>query len=475
MSKIRTNRLQARSDDGTITIGATKEDGTTDYDHTTRIIGGVDIEGYASKKYVLDHLLNDGIYTEDIVMKEEAGKPGGYARLTTENIPQIDWYDMKNTIRDNHYDYRVNTSHNNIDIELQNLHQDIITLQGEIESVIKTEEKGVWKPSVNDPPQSGEVQFSSNNFTAPSMIVKVSKTDKDGLSHLFTTADVGEWMEFIEDDADYMLGQIRELDNEDDEFFQATRDVSVGQGDVQYEAGSTMKIRLFEAVDDFDPASIRIVDIAIAPPEKPNNGDLWFDNNSSDMQLRVYQHASEAWIAAAPATTVEDRVTQGEQLQLQIKNEVLKLRSDFETLSTSVSQESPILWKYNSTVPADQLGNGEFNLSANPSNGSADEWSIYFANRDARGQRWFPNDSGNSYSHAVDAQFATIRDRDSIVCHGKTKKWYFNEGNNNHVKLVLTYYRNQFPMANGKYYLITIPGYMPFFPYSSNAYSNGTH
>ena len=332
MSKIRTNRLQARSDDGTLTIGANKEDGTTDYNHTTRIIGGVDIEGYASKKYVLDHLLNDGIYTEDIVMKEEAGKPGGYARLTTENIPQIDWYDMKNTIRDNHYDYRVNTSHNNIDIELQNLHQDIITLQGEIESVIKTEEKGVWKPAVNDPPQSGEVQFSSDSFTAPSMIVKVSKTDKDGLAHLFTTANVGEWMEFIEDDADYMLGQIRELDNENDEFFQATLDVSVGQGVVHYEAGSTMKIRLFEAVDDFDPSSIRIVDISIAPPEKPNNGDLWFDNNSSDMQLRVYQHDSEAWIAAAPATTVEDRVTQSEQLQLQVKAEVEVMKKQISDL-----------------------------------------------------------------------------------------------------------------------------------------------
>ena len=327
MSKIRTNRLQARSDDGTITIGATREDGTTDYDHTTRIIGGVDIEGYASKKYVIDHLLNDGIYTEDIVMKEEAGKPGGYARLTTENIPQIDWYDMKNTIRDNHYDYRVNTSHNNIDIELQNLHQDIITLQGEIESIVNTEEKGVWTPAVNDPPQSGEVQFSSNSFTSPSIIVKVSKTDKDGFAHLFTTANVGEWMEFIEDDADYMLGQIRELDNEDDEFFQATLDVSVGQGDVQYESGSTMKIRLFEAVDDFDPASIRIVDIAIAPPEKPNNGDLWFDNTEDTMQLQVYHHDSDAWISAAPPSTLDSRVSASEVLQAQIGEAVGDLQS----------------------------------------------------------------------------------------------------------------------------------------------------
>ena len=80
MSKIRTNNLQARSDSGTITLGVKNEDGTTNYNHTTKIIGGVDIEGYASKKYVIDYLLNEDIHTEDIVMKAEAGQPGGYAR-----------------------------------------------------------------------------------------------------------------------------------------------------------------------------------------------------------------------------------------------------------------------------------------------------------------------------------------------------------------------------------------------------------
>ena len=139
------------------------------------------------------------------------------------------------------------------------------------------------------------------------------------------------------------------------------------------------------------------------------------------------------------------------------------------------SGPAPLLWKHNPMVNEDGLGNGEFRLSINPVSGSADEWTIYFANRDARGQRWFPHDGGNSYSHSVDAQFATIRDMDAIICHGKTKKWYFNQGDNNHAKLILTYYRNQSAMTNDKYYLITIPGYMPFFPYSADAYSNGTH
>ena len=99
MSKIRTNNLQARSDDGTITIGATNEDGTTNYDHTTRIIGGVDIEGYASKKYVLDKLTPGDQPIEDFVLKEDAGLPGGYARL--DESSQVKWADMEETIRAN--------------------------------------------------------------------------------------------------------------------------------------------------------------------------------------------------------------------------------------------------------------------------------------------------------------------------------------------------------------------------------------
>ena len=330
MSKIRTNKLQARSDDGTITIGATKEDGTTNYDHTTKIIGGVDIEGYASKKYVLEHLLNDGIHTEDIVMKEEAGKPGGYARLTTDSIPQVDWYDMKNTIRDNHYDYRINMSHNSIDTTIQQLKEDIVTLEGEIESLITLDEKGSWVSTPNDPPESGKVHFSSTSFNTSPMTVKISKLDGDGTSHTFATAGVGTWIEFVEDDQDYCLGQITAIDNEDDDFFLTTFDVSVSKGDTHKD--SNVKIRLFEAMDDFDPNSIRIVDINDKLPVEPKEGDLWFDNNSSDMTLRVFHEASEAWLAVAPATTVEGRVAAGEATQRAMQAQIDDLTNKIEML-----------------------------------------------------------------------------------------------------------------------------------------------
>jgi len=321
MSKLRTNSLQARSDDGTITIGARNEDGTTNYNHTTKIIGGIDIEGYASKKYVIDYLLNEDIHTEDIVMKAEAGQPGGYARLTSATIPQVDWYDMKNTIRDYHYDYRKNKSHNTIDSELTSLHEDVTELQGEISSLITLDEKGSWGTTNAQPPESGKIHFSSKIFEVSEMTVKVSKVDTDGTSHTFNTAKIGTWMEFIEDDADYCLGQIKGLDNEDDDFFEATFDVSVAKGGVIDD--SNVKVRLFEATE-FDPNSIRIVDIDNIPPVEPKEGDLWFDNNSSDMTLRVYHEASEAWLAIAPPTTIESRVA---NMQAQIDDLTNKIEA----------------------------------------------------------------------------------------------------------------------------------------------------
>ena len=140
-----------------------------------------------------------------------------------------------------------------------------------------------------------------------------------------------------------------------------------------------------------------------------------------------------------------------------------------------VAFERPVLWKYNPDVMADQLGNGEFNLSADPENGSSSDWSIYFAKRDANGHYWYPHDSGNEWTHEIDAQMATIRGRDQNCVHGKTTKWYFNQGTNNYARLTLVYYRSSNPLAGGKWYALHIPGYMPYFTFSADAQNNGTH
>ena len=318
MSKIRTNRLQSRSDNGTITIGNADEDGKTNYRHTTKIIGAVDIEGYASKEYVLNLISPGERPIDEFVLTEDAGRPAGYARLDAD--AQVQWTDMKDTIRDNHYDYRVDKSHKEIDSELASLNEGIVVLQGEIESIITLDEKGSWVSTPNDPPESGKVHFSSTSFNTSPMTVKISKLDDDGTNHTFATAGVGTWIEFVEDDQDYCLGQITSIDNDDDDFFLTTFDVSVSKGDTHKD--SNVKIRLFEAADDFDPNSIRIVDIDDKPPVEPKEGDLWFDNNEEDMTLRVYQNESEAWIPVAPATTIEGRVATGEETQRAIQSTI---------------------------------------------------------------------------------------------------------------------------------------------------------
>ena len=316
MSKLRTNNLQARSDSGTITLGVTNDDGTTNYNHTTKIIGGVDIEGYASKEYVLDKLTGE-IPIEDFVLKAEAGKPAGYARLDENS--QVKWDNMLDTIRDNHYDYRINMSHSLIDSNIRSLKEDVITLEGEIESLITLNEKGSWVSTSNDPPESGQVQFSDSDFSTSPMTVKINHLDTDGTNHTFATAGVGTWIEFVEDDQDYCLGQITSVIRSGD-YFLATFDVSISKGVVV--DGNNIKIRLFEAVDNFDPASIRIVDIDTTPPVDPKEGDLWFDNNEEDMTLRVYHNDSEAWIPVAPATTLEGRVAAGEATQRVIQSTI---------------------------------------------------------------------------------------------------------------------------------------------------------
>jgi len=140
-----------------------------------------------------------------------------------------------------------------------------------------------------------------------------------------------------------------------------------------------------------------------------------------------------------------------------------------------VATERPMLWKYNPSVSANNLGNGEFNLSSSPTNASADDWSIYFAKRDANGHYWYPHDSGNEFTHEVDATMASIRGRDQVCAHGKMNKWYFNQGTNKYARLRLAYYRSSNPLASGKWYLLTIPGYMPYFTFSTDAQTNGTH
>ena len=89
MSKLKTNRLEPRANNGTLTIG--------NPDSMTTFEGDVQIPQYATEEWV------EGIVTEDIALelsayqkKEEKNKPNGYAGLDanghipSEDIPGLD-------------------------------------------------------------------------------------------------------------------------------------------------------------------------------------------------------------------------------------------------------------------------------------------------------------------------------------------------------------------------------------------------
>jgi len=297
MSKIKSNRLEPRATNGSLTIGNPES--------LTAFEGDVKIPGYATEEYVQQIIT--GEITPELAAyqtRDEKDVAGGYAGLDETGRVPADRVDS------------------------DKIKEDIVVLQGEIDSLINLDEKGVWAFSTIHPPVSGTVYFSNPDFTAPEITVTINKLDKDGVNHTFIDAKVGHWIEFVEDDDDYCLGKIKEITESGDDYFQATFDVSVGQG-VMHE-GNEVKIRVFEAVEEFDPKSIRIVDITTAPPQDPKNGDLWYDNTEDTMQLYVYHHESDAWVAAAPPSTLDDRVTAGELLQSEIQASQVEMQKTID-------------------------------------------------------------------------------------------------------------------------------------------------
>ena len=333
MSSIKVTQIAPRHLRGTTFIG---QDGSTTHFHPhSRVI----LHEYATKEWILEMLGElEGADLSELVTKKYAHATFGEIFLgKTEplgvKVTDI-WFDT--TKEDQHLkmcsqldrdpDGNVIKQHwihvaprPSVDDDVQRLKEDVVALEGEIEALITLDEKGAWESTLTDDGESGTVYFSTPDFTSKEITVKISKTDTDSNAHMFSTVTFGTWIEFIEDDSDYCLGQVALLDNEDDDFFEATLNVSVGKGLVHDE--SNVRIRAFEATE-FDPASIRIVDIDDKPPVEPNEGNLWFDNNPTDMTLRVFHEASDAWLAVAPATTIEGRVTSGEAKQVAIQSTI---------------------------------------------------------------------------------------------------------------------------------------------------------
>ena len=347
MSSIKVTEIAPRHLRGTTFIG---QDGSTTHFHPhSRVI----LHEYATKEWILEMLSElEGADLSELVTKKYAHATFGEiflgkAEPTGVKVTDI-WFDT--TKEDQHLkmcsqldrdqDGNVIKQHwihvaprPSVDDDVQQLKEDVVALEGEIEALITLDEKGSWESTLTDNVESGQVYFSTPDFTSKEITVKISKTDNESNAHMFANVTFGTWIEFVEDDADYCLGQVALLDNEDDDFFEATLNVSVGKGEVVDE--SNIKIRAFEA-KEFDPDSIRIVDIDDKPPVEPNEGALWFDNNSSDMTLRVFHKASDAWLAVAPATTIESRVTAGEATQGMMISEIDNMKAQISNLINEV-------------------------------------------------------------------------------------------------------------------------------------------
>ena len=284
MSKIKTNYIEPRVSDSTVTIGT--------HDGHVRIIGkSVEIDGHPNDIQIGNLL--EGYESLYVYITRDEFKRNSNKFFITDVEPADDpdsefpakpgdaWLnnDLENwkiySIKNNVGAWRVPK----IQSDVQKLKEDVIALEGEIESLITLDEKGSWVSTSNDPPESGKVQFSNTNFNTSPMTVKISKLDTDGTSHTFVTAGLGTWIEFVEDDQDYCLGQITAIDNDDDAFFLATFDVSVAKGDVH--ANSVVKIRLFEAAapEFFAPVSLNC-----------GSGARWQKGNLNESTLEGYRY-----------------------------------------------------------------------------------------------------------------------------------------------------------------------------------------
>ena len=263
MSKIKTQRMQARFDDSTLVIGL---DGTG---HTTRFEGHVVLPQYVTKEELEQLLLGyNSIYK--YITRQEFKDNSNKVYIQDEKpvIQDPDdpwefdprdgdiWFDSKldhvmifQTINDVG-DWRKPQFAQDID----DLKEDVLELAGELEAVIRTAEKGVWNTG-GSAPYPGEITIMPVRLTDPEITVFIHNEDKDGKTHTFADVQVGTWIELVEDDEDFCLGKITAIaDTTGKDYLQATVEVSTGKGEAKYQ--STFRVRFFEADADVDLSSM---------------------------------------------------------------------------------------------------------------------------------------------------------------------------------------------------------------------------
>ena len=218
MSKIKTNNLQARADDGTLNIGKhyTDEDPDSptfgqeldDYNHLTRIWGSVNIPEYASKQWVIDEVINGiegGVDLREFVKRTEADLPDGYPKLDA--YSNVRWPQMSKTINDSHMLANATgnglRSHTKIDLDLNQLREDLDNLAE------RTQQAMVYEvgPTGSSTPAEGTFSADAEAYSDITTIV-IHKEDKEESEHDFSHVNVGDNLEITEDDDHYGLFKV---------------------------------------------------------------------------------------------------------------------------------------------------------------------------------------------------------------------------------------------------------------------------
>jgi len=218
------------------------------------------------------------------------------------------------------------------DKNVQDNHKNILDLQVELEALAPTLETGQWKYTTGFGVRPGEIKIGSDSYIVKDEIIFLSDVDLNGTTHGFSNVEVGTYLEFVEDDNDYGLYQVTEK-KIDIGIFEFRVNLIKGLGSPIN--GELIRVRAFEA-GEVDLEGMKIVDISDEDPDNPKDGNLWFDNNEEDMQLRVYHKDSEAWIAAAPPVDLGDRVSVGEATQAAIQSAQVDMQAQINDLINKI-------------------------------------------------------------------------------------------------------------------------------------------
>ena len=442
MSKIKTTKLEPRSEEGTLTIGA--EPGTTQFE------GTVIIPGYATKDYV------QGIVSGDIAVeldayqnRSERDKVDGYAGLDgTGRVPA-----------------------NRLDVDM--IAAAITTLNAGVnenaDKIEQLEEASTFQIEYYvdnlDGSDPGDSKMGLNApLWADTTEIKLNHIDGNNHEHDFTSIHAGDKIWFVDaDDEDDDLGMYTVLSySVGPEVTTFVVDLDTGKGGPSI--GDKVEAEVFPAVDMSAKADITYVDARdktkVSKSGDTMTGSLFINVDGS--VLLEGKHSGSKRIKLYSDGRVETSYSMHRSSA-----------SNLLTTKAYVDNHGPLMWLYKKDKDKDSLSPGEFSFQKNlPDPDSATGFDLYIAGR-FNSSYWFPYHS-SGYSHGIGETFWTISERDGVaVIGGKGNKWWFMQGTGKYAALSCSYLKvgdGSHKLYDNRHYYLNLPSPFPLMqmPYHEN-------